>query len=185
MKAETERIQRNRRILHRLIDTTLFLARQGLAFRGHREYAGLGSSSSNEGNFLELLKLLAQYDSLLQEHMRNPTGRVTYMSHQSQNEIISALASETLSCITAEVKAAKFYSAIVDSTIDITRTDQFSLSLRYVTENGHSIERFIQFEDLPSSNAETFYTVLVKALKELGLDVALIRGQAYDGAIQI
>ncbi|KAJ8364351.1 hypothetical protein SKAU_G00131820 [Synaphobranchus kaupii] len=182
IRAETEQIERNRKILHRLIDSTLFLARQGLAFRGHREYAGLGAPSSNEGNFLELLKLLAQYDALLEEHMRNPAGRVTYLSHQSQDELISALASETLSSIVTEVKAAKFYSVIVDSTIDITRIDQFSLSLRYVTETGNSIERFIQFEELPSSNADAFYNVLVNALNALGLDVKLIRGQAYDGA---
>ena len=68
VRAEREQIERNRRVLHRLIDSTLFLARQGLAFRGHREYAGLGAPSSNEGNFLELLKLLAQYDALLEEN---------------------------------------------------------------------------------------------------------------------
>lgn len=55
MKAERERIERNRNILHRPIVTTLFFARQGFAFRGHREFAGLGVPSSNEGNFLELL----------------------------------------------------------------------------------------------------------------------------------
>lgn len=105
IRAEREQMERNGKILHRLIDITLFLARQGLAFRGHRAYAGLGAPSLNEGNFLELLKLLAQYDALLEEHMRNPTGRVTYLSHQSQNELISALASETLSSIITEVKA--------------------------------------------------------------------------------
>uniref|UniRef100_A0A667Y992 TTF-type domain-containing protein n=1 Tax=Myripristis murdjan TaxID=586833 RepID=A0A667Y992_9TELE len=183
LKAEREQIERNRRILHRLIDSTLFLARQNLAFRGHREYAGLGAPSSNEGNFLELLKLMAQYDALLEEHMRNPaTRKVTYLSPDSQNELISALASETLSSIVTEVKAAKFYSVIVDSTIDISSIDQFSLSLRYVTKTGNSIERFIQFEELQSSNADAFYNVLVNALNSLGLDVKLIRGQAYDGA---
>ncbi len=74
---------------------------------------------------------------------------MTYLSHQSQNELISALASETLSYVITEVKAAKFYSVIVNSTIDITRIDQFSLSLRYVTETGNSIEPFIQFNELP------------------------------------
>ncbi len=68
IRAERQQIERNRKILHRLTDSTLFLARQGLAFQGHREYTGLGAPSSNEGNFLQLLKLLAQYDALLEEH---------------------------------------------------------------------------------------------------------------------
>lgn len=129
LKAEREQVEKNRRILHRLVDTTLFLARQGLAFRGHREHAGLGAPDSNEGNFLELLKLLAHYDSILEQHMNNLVSRVTYLSHQSQNELIAALSKETLSTIIDEIKSAKFFSVIVDSTIDITRMDQFSLSL--------------------------------------------------------
>ena len=95
LKSEREQVEKNRRILHRLEDTTLFLARQGLAFRGHREYAGLGAPDSNEGNFLELLKLLAHYDSILKQHMNNPVSRVTYLSHQSQNELIAALSKDT------------------------------------------------------------------------------------------
>lgn len=87
-----------------------------MAFRGHRENAGLGAPSSKEGNFLDLQKLLARYDALLEEHMRNPVGRrVSYLSHQSQNELIAALANETISHIVSEVKAAKFNSVTVDS----------------------------------------------------------------------
>ena len=71
LEAEREQVEKNRRILQ-----TLFLARQGLAFRGHREYAGLGAPDSNKGNFLELLKLLAHYDSILEQHMNNPVSRV-------------------------------------------------------------------------------------------------------------
>lgn len=68
------------------------------------------------------------------------------------NEMIDVLAKENLSGITEEIIEAKLNSVIVDSTIDITRIDQFSLSLRYVAAKGQSIEHFIQFEELPSSN---------------------------------
>ena len=43
------------------------------------------------------------------------------------------LAKEILSKIKLEVTTAKYYAIIADSTIDIGRIDQFSLSLRYVT----------------------------------------------------
>ncbi|CAJ0947396.1 unnamed protein product, partial [Ranitomeya imitator] len=158
-------------------------SRKGLAFRGHREYAGLGDQDVNEGNFLELLKLLAQYDTVLENHLKNPVGRVTYLSLESQNELISALASETMCTIVQDVKAAQFFSVIVDSAIDIKRSNQFSLSLRYVTNSRNSIDRFIKFEELPDGHAESFYDVLINTLtRELGLNVNLMRGQAYDGA---
>ncbi|CAM4735560.1 unnamed protein product [Leuciscus chuanchicus] len=94
--------------------------------RGHREHAGLGAPDSNEGNFLELLKLLAHYDSIIEQHMNNLVSRVTYLSHQFQNELIAALSKETLSTIIDEIK--------------------------YVTKTGSSIERFIKFEELPDGS---------------------------------
>ncbi|XP_069823176.1 zinc finger MYM-type protein 1-like [Dendropsophus ebraccatus] len=183
IRGEREKIENNRKILHRLIDVTLFLAKQGLAFRGHREHSGLGDPNVNEGNFLELLKLLGQYDCVLEHHLKNPGSHVRYLSSESQNELISALACEALSTIINEVKSANFFSVIVDSTIDVTRIDQFSLSLRYVTEAGNITERFVKFEKLADGCAESFYDILINILaKELGLNLSLMRGQAYDGA---
>jgi hypothetical protein len=45
-------------VLSRLIDITLYLARQGLSFRGDDE----SSSSQNRGNFLELVEVLSKKD---------------------------------------------------------------------------------------------------------------------------
>lgn len=61
---ERER-QTNREILTRLIDLTLYLARQGQAFRGHDE----SESGNNRGNFLELVDVFSRYDSVLNIHM--------------------------------------------------------------------------------------------------------------------
>ena len=55
LNTERELIDKNRKILVRLIDTAHLLVRQGLPFRGHREHAGLGAPDTNEGNFLETL----------------------------------------------------------------------------------------------------------------------------------
>ncbi|KAK8739427.1 hypothetical protein OTU49_003632, partial [Cherax quadricarinatus] len=53
--------KRWKEILYRLLDITLFLAKQNLAFRGHRE----NELSSNRGNFLEMVELMAKYDPVL------------------------------------------------------------------------------------------------------------------------
>ncbi|XP_065665736.1 zinc finger MYM-type protein 5-like [Hydra vulgaris] len=53
-----------RDILHRLLNITLFLAKQNLPFRGHSE----DFASENRGNFLELVSLLSNYDPVFKEH---------------------------------------------------------------------------------------------------------------------
>ena len=181
IQAERLAIEKNRKVVKRLMDITLYLAKQGIPFRGHREYAGLGAPSVNEGNFLELLKLMARYDSILENHL-NEKKKGKYISHQAQDEMIACLAKETLQMIVKEIKDAVFYSVIVDSTIDISRVDQFSLSIRYVNKSGKCVERFIKFDELSCGNAEAFHDLLIKALQELGLNVTKMRGQAYDGA---
>ena len=98
---------------------TLFLAKQNLSFRGHREHSCGGTVKDNEGNFLELVKLMAKYDSILAEHIQYTNRNESYLSHQIQNDFIAALAKRVTTVIVDEVKAAKFYSVIIDSTIDI------------------------------------------------------------------
>lgn len=79
------------KVLKRILNIVLFLAKQNLAFRGHREKL---SDLGNNGNFLGLVKLLAVYDPVLQEHVnhvsRNP-GSISYFSPQIQNELINIL----------------------------------------------------------------------------------------------
>jgi len=60
------------------------------------------------------------------------------------------------------VKAAKFYSVIIDSTTDrpIGRVDQVS-SLRYATSEGITVERFIMFAELLGASAEEFYKLVL------------------------
>ncbi|XP_050777078.1 zinc finger MYM-type protein 1-like isoform X3 [Gopherus flavomarginatus] len=182
LTAERKEIEKNRMILRCIIDAVLFLGIQGLAFRGHREYRGVSSPSTNEGNFLALIKLLAKSDTLLEQHLLRSDRNATYLSPDIQNDLIQSLSAELLSKIVAEIKVAKYFALIVDSTIDISRTDQFSLSLRYVTVNGDAVERFIQFSELPGASAEDFFNVLLSAIKNLGLSITMCYGQSYDGA---
>ena len=79
--------------MHRLLGITLFLAKQNLAFRGHRE----DGTSLNRGHFLETVYLVSKYDSVLKEHFMKLEKRagklsVSYLSQKTQNEFISVLA---------------------------------------------------------------------------------------------
>ena len=48
---ERQQIKKNREVLKRMIDVTLFLAKQGLAFRGHRENYNSSSGERKQWKF--------------------------------------------------------------------------------------------------------------------------------------
>ena len=84
-----------RDILHWLLDITLFLANQNLAFRGHQEDGSL----LNRGNLFEMVEMLSKYDPVLKEHLmrlkrsaRTVKASVSYLSPETQNEFINVLA---------------------------------------------------------------------------------------------
>ena len=62
-----------------------------------------------------------------------------------------SLASELSATIDNEVKPAQLFSLIIESTIDISRIDQMSVSLHSVLKSGHVVERFIGFYTLVNS----------------------------------
>ena len=62
--------------------------------------------------------------------------------------MISALSNCALQQIVDNVKNGKYYSLILDGTIDISRIDQCPLSIRYVNTKGRAEEHFISSEEL-------------------------------------
>ncbi|KAJ8048226.1 Zinc finger MYM-type protein 1 [Holothuria leucospilota] len=142
LRAHERQVKQNRQVLCRLLDATFYLAKQNLPLRGHRETLPstrqtqytCGGKVQNEGNFLELVKLLSKYDGILANHIATAQMNASYLSPQIQNEFISTLASNVRSSIISEVKSAHYYGVILDSTIDISHVDQFSVCLRYVDE---------------------------------------------------
>ena len=75
----------NRLRLKTSIDIVRWLTLQACAFRGHEE----SSKSRNQGNFLELLKLLASYnDEVAKVVLENAPQNCKYTSHQIQKELL-------------------------------------------------------------------------------------------------
>lgn len=185
MRAYQAQTQHNREVVRRLLDITLFLAKQNIPFRAHREtkFACLGKVQGvNDGNFLELVKLLAKYDSVIAKHLNESKGNQTYLSSSIQNDFIKSIGDEVLRTIIDEIHHARYYGIVMDSTIDVSHQDQLSLSIRYVDKDFKIQERFIQFTDLESSGSENLFTVLETLLQELNLNINFVRSQAFDGA---
>jgi len=78
-----EEVRKNREILKRFIDVVCFLAEHELTFRGHIE----NEQSSNKGNYVDLVNLLAKYDEILKIHLDHST-RFKGTSNVIQNDLI-------------------------------------------------------------------------------------------------
>ncbi|XP_044147047.1 zinc finger MYM-type protein 1-like [Bufo gargarizans] len=177
-----------RDILHRLLDVTLFLAHQNLPFRGHRETM----SSANKGNFLELIDLLSNYDPILKEHSMRLKHAVasgkrmtSYFSPKIQNELICLLGNHVKDKIVADIKKAKYFGILFDSTPDVSHTDQMCEVIRYVHIEGDKVEvkeSFLSFFPIAGKTAAELTENILQHLEEDGLDISLCRGQGYDNA---
>ncbi|XP_072047174.1 zinc finger MYM-type protein 1-like [Amphiura filiformis] len=192
-RARERQVMENRKVLCRLLDATLYLSKQNLAFRGHNEsikavrqsqetaHSCFGKSSQ-DGNFLELIKLLAKYDASIAKHLATAPKNASYLSPQIQNEFISSIAQVIQDRIIAEIKQAHYFGVIMDSTIDISHVDQLSFCIRYVDEHFRIQERFLLFTDINKSDSQSLFDRLKEILADLGLEIKLIRSQSYDGA---
>lgn len=170
-----------RNVLTRVVAIVVSLTSRGLPMRGHNECFG----SLHNGNFMRELELIAQFDPFLSKHIaqyRNSgRGKVSYLSSTTYYEVIHIMKNKIMKTIINEVKNAKYFSIVVDSTPDISHTDQLSLIYRYVL-NGIPVERFIQFIPNTGHKSKEIADAVLKAIHEHGLDIKNCRGQSYDNA---
>lgn len=119
---------------------------------------------------------------VLAKHFAESNRNETYSSPKIQNDILKCMADETFHTILNEVKQAKYFTIIVDLTIDIERIDQFSFSLMFVDQQGYIKEHFLCFDELHNATANDYFVIIKKLMEKYKLDISFCRGQAYDGA---
>ena len=153
-----------------IISSVRFLARQGLAFRGHKE---------NEGNFWQLLKLRANECPQLKQFLFR---KANFCSWNTQNEILSMLSEKVLQTLTQDVQKNKFYAVIMGGTQDNAGKEQQSVCIRYSTTNLEVEEVFVGLHEPADTTGQSLSNVLLEVLSGLSLPTENLRGQSYDGA---
>lgn len=117
-----------RKVLKRVVATVQFLSSCTLPFRG--------GNTESKGNYDSALHFLAKFDPFLANHIKNYAhrvkGSVSYLSNTICDEFINIMRDKLRSQFIEEVKCAKYYSLIVDSTPDVSHVDQLTFVLRYV-----------------------------------------------------
>ncbi|KAI5327653.1 hypothetical protein L3X38_027049 [Prunus dulcis] len=167
-----------RRCLIASIKCTKFLLRQCLSFRGNDESV----TSSNRGNYLELLQFLANNDEKVKEVvLENAPGHLKLVAPKIQKDIVNACAGETLDVIMSGLKD-RFFSILVDEARDISVKEQMAMVLRYVDDKGHVIERFVRVQHVTDTTSSTLKDAIDIFFSSNGLSFFKLRGQGYDGA---
>jgi len=178
-----------RQVLDRVINVTLTLATSNLSFRGHRET----EFSKNKGNFLSIITLITKYDPILEKLLNMPAGRGTanYLSNTIQNEIITLLANTILEQIILSINQSPFFSVIMDTTQDISKIDQLSQVIRYVSimleydGNPKTLqinESFIGFVEILDQLGAGLEESIINCITKNNLNLSKLRGQGYNEA---
>lgn len=119
-----------RNVLTRVVAVVISLTSRGLPMRGHDEHFG----SLHNGNFMRELELIAQFDPFLSKHIaqygNTGKGNVSYLSFTTYYEFVQLMGNKIVKTIVNQVKEAKYFSTVVDSTPDISHIDQLSLIYR-------------------------------------------------------
>lgn len=180
-EAHNKKVEKNRNVLKRFIDVTIFLSKQELSFRGHNEK----SNSENRGNYVELATLLSKYDDTLDSYLENCSNSAnpvfSGLSNDIQNDLIKSVAAVIRSRIKSEISQSHFVSIIVDESPDISHREQLSFIFRYVC--GENVEeRFIGFFDCSMArNATSLSNQIFEIVDFYNCQSKLI-GQSFDNA---
>uniref|UniRef100_A0A1B6L614 DUF4371 domain-containing protein n=1 Tax=Graphocephala atropunctata TaxID=36148 RepID=A0A1B6L614_9HEMI len=88
-----------------------------------------------------------------------------------------------LKTVVDEVKEARYFSLIVDSTPDCSHTDQLAIVLRYVPQTEPKpVERLIKLLPGISHASAALANSVVGCLESLEINIKNCRGQSYDNA---
>eukprot|EP00102_Acyrthosiphon_pisum_P012922 XP_008182269.1 PREDICTED: zinc finger MYM-type protein 1-like [Acyrthosiphon pisum] len=157
IRSGNTQVSKNQEIVRVLMDIILYLSKYDSAFRGHNE------------------KLLKN-DSINR-------GKLTFVSKDSQNAMLEALAETLRDEILQKVKNAGMFSVIIDTTTDNAKIDQLAFVIRYCSDDGEVFERLVGIDEVNDSSGKGMFDVFCELCERYGLNWRKqLIGQAYDGA---
>ena len=180
IQRHNQNASRYAKLMKHHIDVAVYLSAQGLAFRGHNE----SKDCSNRGNFLKMMDLLGDYSHDLRMFL--DTERITYTSHEPQNQLIECIFEEVKSEIHNRMNRSKSISIMMDDTSDLRHTKQSAISVRLIHDGKIEEHLLGLIDSSDDQSADGLTKILLETLEGYKITpgtskTKLIR-QSYDGA---
>jgi len=170
-KQKEKQQQDARKALLKMLSSLKYLARQGLAIRGHE---------TDTGNYYQLVKLRSDDVPELQTWLQKTTN---FMSSDIQNEMLTLLANNVVHQLVETIRnESQQFAIILDGTQDCSGMEQESLCVRYVDLNLQVHEVFLDLFEPSDTCGGTLARTIEESLMRLGLSIDEVRAQTYDGA---
>jgi hypothetical protein len=159
----------------------LFCAKQGIALRGAGEN---NESSTGEGNFLALFRLLGRYNEAVMQRLEELPGNSKLLAPKIQNDLLLA------ACEYAKEKTRKdlgdgHYALLVDELKDQSKKELLGVTIRYVSHSTAKPtvkEVTIALLELTDLTAEGLTKAITSVVTDAKLDPTRCVGFASDGA---
>lgn len=184
----SQEIEKNKKLFKAVLLEIEYCARTNTSIRGHRDSGRIvlpfdeESIDYSQGNLRAALQKRCLFDKELASIMQHCPKNATFLSPTVQNNIIECSSIVMLRKIAAPIIKAGFFSIIADGTSDISRCEQLSLSLRYVSTDFTINEVFVGFVVLQKQTGREIASEILKQLSDLGLSTDNLVAQGYDGA---
>jgi len=176
-KKETERIQ-NRKLMERIIDIIICLAKYGNSFRGHNE----SLKSNQKGLFLEIIQLLSRYDPILRNNFGNGPKNAQYTSNHIQNDLTTSIHNVLKQSFITKIHQ-KWISIMADETSDVGHHEQLAVLVRYFdTTKNRPVETFLSLKRLKSLNAVDIFNTLSDIVTHYNTSWTSVLAVCFDGA---
>eukprot|EP00102_Acyrthosiphon_pisum_P013760 XP_008183460.1 PREDICTED: zinc finger MYM-type protein 1-like [Acyrthosiphon pisum] len=143
--AHKKQVEINRKYMSSLIDVVLYLAKQGISFRGHNE----NLDSLNQGNYKEMCHMV--FSKFMPDLKNVYENKINHTSWKVQDEIIKISADLIKEIIVEEIVVSGNFALMVDEARS-HKEEQLSVCVRYAV-GLEARERFLQFIDV--SNGQT------------------------------
>ena len=181
LTADEQQQRENRAILVSIVQCLLFLAKQNLAIRGADDDGLPDEDNKSQGNFRELILFRIEAgDAVLDKHLKTTAKNACYLSPRIQNEIFSISAKCVRNELLRELIDSKsFYSILADETSDVSRIEQLSITIRFLSKKPEMTikEVFVGFVPVRDLTAKGIAQVLLNSVRSIGLSVDKIRGE--------
>jgi len=167
VQADKQRKENTQNLLT-IMSSLKFLARQGLAIRGHED---------NDSNFNQLMLLRCQDQPKLVDWLSKKTS---WTSHAIQDAIIKMMGMTVIREVAKDIQGKSFFAILADETADVSRIEQLVVCVRTVNDNLEANENVLGLHELSSCDAETITTTIKDILIRFELNINNCRAACFD-----